>query len=60
MKAVLLYAYGAAQLRREETDTPKYEDNEVLVKVLRVVGRNAGGLGRSCSLTSDLNAGSKS
>jgi NADPH:quinone reductase-like Zn-dependent oxidoreductase len=34
MKAVLLYAYGdAAQLRYEETDMPKYGDNEVLVKV---------------------------
>jgi NADPH:quinone reductase-like Zn-dependent oxidoreductase len=34
MKAVLLYAYGdAAQLRYEETDIPKYGDNEVLVKV---------------------------
>jgi NADPH:quinone reductase-like Zn-dependent oxidoreductase len=34
MKAVLLYAYGdPAQLRYEETDMPKYGDNEVLVKV---------------------------
>ena len=34
MKAVLLYAYGGpAQLRYEETDMPKYGDNEVLVKV---------------------------
>jgi hypothetical protein len=30
MKAVLLYAYGdPAQLRYEETDMPKYGDNEV-------------------------------
>jgi NADPH:quinone reductase-like Zn-dependent oxidoreductase len=34
MKAVLLYAYGdPAQLRYEETDMPKYGDDEVLVKV---------------------------
>jgi NADPH:quinone reductase-like Zn-dependent oxidoreductase len=34
MKAVLIYAYGdASQLRYEETDMPKYGDNEVLVKV---------------------------
>jgi NADPH:quinone reductase-like Zn-dependent oxidoreductase len=34
MKAVLLYAYGdPSQLRYEETDVPKYGDNEVLVKV---------------------------
>jgi NADPH:quinone reductase-like Zn-dependent oxidoreductase len=34
MKAVLLYAYGdPAQLHYEETDMPKYGNNEVLVKV---------------------------
>jgi NADPH:quinone reductase-like Zn-dependent oxidoreductase len=34
MKAVLLYSYGdPSQLRYEETDIPKYGDNEVLVKV---------------------------
>jgi len=34
MKAVLLYAYGdAGQLRYEDTDMPKYGDNEVLIKV---------------------------
>src|ERR1700728_4017985 len=34
MKAVLLYAYGdPAQLHYEETDMPKYGDDEVLVKV---------------------------
>jgi NADPH:quinone reductase-like Zn-dependent oxidoreductase len=34
MKAVLIYAYGdASQLRYEETDMPKFGDNEVLVKV---------------------------
>jgi NADPH:quinone reductase-like Zn-dependent oxidoreductase len=34
MKAVLLYAYGdAGQLRYEDTETPKYGDNEVLVRV---------------------------
>jgi NADPH:quinone reductase-like Zn-dependent oxidoreductase len=30
MKAVLLYSYGdPSQLRYEETDMPKYGDNEV-------------------------------
>src|ERR1035438_8178602 len=34
MKAVLLYAYGdPGQLRYEDTDMPKYGDNEVLVKI---------------------------
>jgi NADPH:quinone reductase-like Zn-dependent oxidoreductase len=34
MKAVLLYAYGdPEQLRYEETEMPKYGDNEVLVRV---------------------------
>ncbi len=34
MKAVLLHAYGGPeQLRYEETDMPKFGDNEVLVKV---------------------------
>jgi NADPH:quinone reductase-like Zn-dependent oxidoreductase len=34
MKAVLLYAYGGPeQLRYEETPTPKFGDDEVLVKV---------------------------
>ena len=34
MKAVLLYAYGdPGQLRYEDTDIPKFGDNEVLVKV---------------------------
>jgi NADPH:quinone reductase-like Zn-dependent oxidoreductase len=34
MKAVLLYSYGdPSQLRYEETDMPKYGENEVLVKV---------------------------
>jgi NADPH:quinone reductase-like Zn-dependent oxidoreductase len=34
MKAVLLYAYGdPGQLRYEDTDMPKYGDDEVLVKV---------------------------
>ena len=34
MKAVLLYAYGdPEQLRYEETDMPKYGDDEVLVRV---------------------------
>jgi NADPH:quinone reductase-like Zn-dependent oxidoreductase len=34
MKAVLLYSYGdPSQLRYEETDMPKYGDNEVLVKM---------------------------
>ncbi|MGA9527054.1 MAG: NADP-dependent oxidoreductase [Terriglobales bacterium] len=34
MKAVLLYEYGdPSQLRYEETDVPKFGDNEVLVKV---------------------------
>ena len=34
MKAVLLYSYGdPSQLRYEETEVPKYGDNEVLVKV---------------------------
>jgi NADPH:quinone reductase-like Zn-dependent oxidoreductase len=33
-EAVLLYAYGdPAQLHYEETDMPKFGDNEVLVKV---------------------------
>lgn len=34
MKAVLIYAYGdPSQLRYENTDMPKYGDNEVLVRV---------------------------
>ena len=34
MKAVLLYQYGGPeQLRYEDTDTPEYGDNEVLVRV---------------------------
>jgi NADPH:quinone reductase-like Zn-dependent oxidoreductase len=34
MKAVLIYAYGdPSQLHYEETDMPKFGDNEVLVKV---------------------------
>jgi NADPH:quinone reductase-like Zn-dependent oxidoreductase len=34
MKAVLIYAYGdPSQLRYEDTDIPKYGDDEVLVKV---------------------------
>jgi len=34
MKAVLLYSYGdPSQLRYEETETPRYGDNEVLVRL---------------------------
>jgi NADPH:quinone reductase-like Zn-dependent oxidoreductase len=35
MKAVLLYSYGdSSQLRHEETEMPRYGDNEVLVRLL--------------------------